>query len=75
MTAIIYRPRSRAEVVRLLAEREEIEEMQAAYSEWNSGRSLAPLRWQDRAVIGAVCMLGCACWLGIIWYAARGGWR
>jgi hypothetical protein len=26
MTAIIYRPRSRAEVVRLLAEREEIEE-------------------------------------------------
>jgi hypothetical protein len=74
MTAIIYRPRSRAEVVRLLAEREEIEECRAAYSDWNSGRPLAPMRWQDRAVIVVITTAGCGLWLLEIARLARGVW-
>ncbi|HEY8291499.1 MAG TPA: hypothetical protein VIG44_03380 [Thermomicrobiales bacterium] len=74
MTAIIYRPRSRAEVVRLLAEREEIEECRAAYSQWNSGARERPLRWQDRAVIGIVTTAGCGLWLLEIARIARGVW-
>jgi hypothetical protein len=73
MTAT-HRPYTRAEVVRLLAEREEIEEMREAYRDWNSGRSLAPLRWQDRVVIGIVTTAGCALWLLEIARIARGVW-
>jgi hypothetical protein len=73
MTAT-HRDYSRAEVVRLLAEREEIEECRAAYRDWNSGRPLAPLRWQDRAVIGIVTTAGCALWLLEIARIARGVW-
>jgi hypothetical protein len=76
MTAIIYRPRSRAEVVALLAEREEIEECRAAYSEWRGQPGeWRRLRWQDRVLMGIVMAVGAACWLGAIWLAARGGWR
>jgi hypothetical protein len=75
MTAIIYRPRSRAEVVRLLREREEIEEMQRSYSDWSGRGEWRRLRWQDRVLMGVVMTVGAACWLGAIWLAARGGWR
>jgi hypothetical protein len=73
MTAT-HRDYSRAEVVRLLREREEIEEMQRSYAEWRGQRGeWRRLRWQDRAIIGVVMVAGCACWLGAIWLAARGG--
>jgi hypothetical protein len=74
MTAIIYRPRSRAEIVALLAQREEIEEMQAAYRDWNSGARERPLRWQDRAVIMVITTAGCGLWLLEIARIARGVW-
>jgi hypothetical protein len=73
MTAT-HRPYTRAEVVRLLAEREEIEEMQAAYRDWNSGVRERPLRWQDRAVIVVITTAGCALWLLEIARIARGVW-
>jgi hypothetical protein len=73
MTAT-HRDYTRAEVVRLLTQREEIEEMQAAYDEWNSGARERPLRWQDRAVIVVITTAGCVLWLLEIARIARGVW-
>jgi hypothetical protein len=77
MTAIMYRPRTRAEVVRLLAEREEIEEMRTAYAAWDGGAEPVegePIRLVDRIIIGLVMAMGCATWLAIIARLARGVW-